>query len=290
MNVTVKKLCDIDRIEIPPEMLAVCVNEQDVQAELARLGLRYATESEAETVAPGDTAVCRANHESYPDGRRILLYTAVALPDATEAAEAAIGKTRGESFETKLANKPVTLTVEKVLRRTPAPVNDALVASMAIEGVSTVEEYRAYAREKRLADQRLERSKEITHYLVERMEADSDFEYDEAQVEPMIAEEMELYAADCEAEGVEMQPEEMREAILSQLKQGWLAKAFCEERGLSVDRAAAEQYTDQMLEMMQLMGEQAPAREAMLDMALQNEYFRTFYEYIDRFIERKMEG
>lgn len=290
MNAVVKNLCDIDRIAIPQQMLRVCVDEKEVQADLVRLGLRCAEEKEADVVAAGDTAVCRADADSYPDGRMILLYTAVALPDAMDAAEAVIGKSRGESFETRLANKPVTLTVDKILRRIPAEVNDALVASLAIEGVSTVAEYEASVRARRLSDQRLEKSREITHYLVSKMLEECEFEYDAAQAEQMIAEEMELYAADCEADGVEMQPDEMREAILDQLKQGWMAKAFCESYDLAIDRAGAEEYTDQMLEMMKIMGEEAPAREAMLDMALQNEYFRAFYEYIDKLIERKMEG
>lgn len=289
MNATVKTLCDLDRIAIPAEMLRVFVDEWEPDGDLARLGLRYACETEAEIAVAGDTVCCRPDSASYPDGRTILLYTATALPDAEKAAEAAVGKALGESFSAELAGKTVTLTVEKILRRTPAEVNDALVASMGLEGVSTVAEYRAYARDKRMADRKLERSKEITRFLVDKMEQESEFEYDAAEAEKVIAEEMELYAADCADDGEQMQPDEMRAAILSQLKQGWLAKAFCESRAIEIDRASAEEYTDRMLEMTKLMGEQAPPREAILDMALQNEYFRAFYEYIDRLIERKME-
>lgn len=288
MNAVVKKLCDIESIDIPAEMLSVCVDEQEVQRDLKRLGLRYAAESEAEIAEAGDTVCCRADAESYPDGRVILLYTAAVLPGAEEAEKAAVGKRLGESFDTALAGRAVHLTVEKILRRTPAEVNDALVASIGIEGVSTVEEYQAYAREKRAADQRLEKSKEITRYLADKMTTESEFEFDAAELEKKIDEEIELYIADYGEESLDMTQEEMRAAIADQMRQGWVAKAFCETRGVEIDRAGAEAYTDQMLEMTKLMGEEAPAREEMLEMALQNEYFRGFYEYIDKLIERKM--
>lgn len=290
MNAAVKKLCDIESIDIPAEMLSVCVDEQDVQRDLARLGLRYAAESEAEIAEIGDTVCCRADEESYPDGRAILLYTAAALPGAEEAEKAAVGKHVGESIDTVLAGRVVRLTVEKILRRTPAEVNDALVALIGIDGVSTVDDYRAYARKKRAGDQRLEKSKEITRYLADRMTVESEFDYDAAELEKKIDEEIELYIADYGEESLDMTQEEMRAAIDDQIRQGWVAKAFCEARGIEIDRAGAEAYTDQMLEMTKLMGEEAPAREEMLEIALQNEYFRGFYEYIDKFIERKMGG
>lgn len=288
MDVKVTKLCDMDAIAIPAEMLCVCVDEQDVEGDVARLGLRYAAESEADTVGPGDTVCCRADAESYPDGRAILLYTAAALPGAEAANAAAIGKSVGERFETSLAGKAVCLTVERIVRRTPAEVNDALVASLGLEGVVTVEDYRAWARDKRRAERRMEQSKEITRYLVDEMMAGSDFDFDAAALAAMVDEEMEQFAAEYAEEDADMSPEEMRAAIAEQIRQGWLAKAFCESLGLAIDRASAEEYTDQMLEMMKLMGDDSLTREAVLDMALQNEYFRAFYEYIDKLIERKM--
>lgn len=290
MNATVKTLCDIDRIEIPPEMLSVCVDEREVDADVTRLGLRYATESEVESAVLGDTVCCRADVESYPDGRTILLYTAMELPGAEAAARAGLGKRLGECFETTLVGRKVTLTVEKILRRTPAKIDDALVTSMGLEGVSTLEEYRSYARAKRLADQHLEQRKEITRFLADAMVEESSFDYDAAELDKTIDEEIELYSADYAEESIDMTAEQMRTAIAAQIKQGWVARAFCESHGIEIDRAGVEEYTDQMLQMMSLMGEDAPGREEMLEMALQNEYFRGFYEYIDKLIERKMEA
>lgn len=288
MKASVIRLCDVDKIAIPPELLKVELDEKMLTDAVARLGLRYAAEAVAEIVEMGDTVHCRPDASRYPDGRDILLYTDVALPGAEQAAQAAIGRRVGDGFEAVIAGKSVQLTVSKIVRRVPAEVNDALIASMALDGVSTVAEYTAYIRAKMLGDMRVERSKEITHLLVDKMTEDSEFDYNAAELEKMIDEEIELFSADYAEDSLDMTPAEMRSAIAAQIKQGWVARAFCESHGIEIDRAGAEQYTDQMLHMTMLMGEETPTREEVLEMALQNEYYRGFYEYIDKLIERKM--
>ncbi len=288
MKATVKKLCDMDRIAIPPELLKVELDEQAVTDAVARLSLRYAALGEAETAETGDIVHCRADARSYPDGRDILLYTDVAMPGAEQAAQAALGKRVGESFEAPVAGKAVQLTVSKIVRRTPAEVNDALIASMGLDGVSTVAEYTAYTREKMLADLRMERSKEITHIIVDTMDKESEFDCDAAVLDELVASQEEMYAADYAAAGIDITPEELRMSILAQARQAWVAEAFCIERGIEIDRESAEQYADQMIEMMTLMGEEVPERAVMLEMALENEYFRGFYDYIDGLIARRM--
>lgn len=288
MKATVKKLCDMDRIAIPPELLKVELDEQAVTDAVARLSLRYAALGEAETAETGDIVHCRADAQSYPDGRDILLYTDVAMPGAEQAAQAALGKRVGGSFEAPVADKAVQLTVSKIVRRTPAEVNDALIASMGLDGVSTVAEYTAYTREKMLADLRMERSKEITHIIVDTMDKESEFDCDAAVLDELVASQEEMYAADYAAAGIDITPEELRMSILAQARQAWVAEAFCIERGIEIDRESAEQYADQMIEMMTLMGEEVPERAVMLEMALENEYFRGFYDYIDGLIARRM--
>ena len=81
----VTKLCDIDSIEIPKEMLEIRVDEQQLEEKLSALSLRYAKEEPTETAQAGDTVFCQADRESYPDGRTILLYTSVPLPGAEDA-------------------------------------------------------------------------------------------------------------------------------------------------------------------------------------------------------------
>lgn len=127
MNGKVDKLYDIDSIAIPEELLKVSVDEQRIEEEVAMLSLRYAKESLADTAAESDLVYAKADQESYPDGRTILLYTAMNMPGAEEAAKAVIGKKAGDVVSAVLADKKVTLTVEKVLHREPVEVTDELM-------------------------------------------------------------------------------------------------------------------------------------------------------------------
>lgn len=75
MKGIVKKLCDIDGIAIPAEMLEVHVDDKQVEQAIERLSLRYAKECPAETAQNGDLVRC---HAEAGDGRPILLYPGMA--------------------------------------------------------------------------------------------------------------------------------------------------------------------------------------------------------------------
>lgn len=77
MKGIVKKLCDIDGIAIPAEMLEVHVDDKQVEQVIERLSLRYAKECPAETAQNGDLVRC---HAEAGDGRPILLYPGMAKP------------------------------------------------------------------------------------------------------------------------------------------------------------------------------------------------------------------
>lgn len=290
MKGIVTKLCDIDSIEIPQEMLDIRVDEQQVEAELQALSLRYASEEQADVAEQGDTVVCQADRESYPDGRTILLYTAVPMPGAADAVQAALGKKAGDTFTAPLAGKTVTLTVEKIIRRTPVEVNDALIAGLGMDGVSTVADYRNYLRNKAMDEQKMEQSKAIIRYFLEQMEQGSSFEYDQKELDAYVQKNMEQYLQDMQEMGMEESPEEIKNSILMQEKQNWMAQAFCESHNIPVDTADAEAQADQMLEMMQLTGETAPDRAEMVEMILQGAYIDGVIQYINAIIEKKMGG
>lgn len=286
----VTKLCDIDSIEIPQEMLDIRVDEQQVEKDIQALALRYASEEQAATAEMGDTVFCRADKDSYPDGRTILLYTEVPMPDAADAAQASLGKKAGDTFTATLAGKTVTLTVEKIIRRTPVEINDALIAGFGMDGVSTVEDYRNYLREKMLSDLQMEQGKAVTRYLLEQMEAGSSFEYDKQEMEQFIQKNLEEYLQESQALGLEDSPEDIKAGILAQEKQNWMAEAFCKSRGITIDLDDVKAQVDQMLEMMQLTGETAPDREELLEMEMQNAYFDGVLQYINGIVEKKMGG
>ena len=289
MKGSVKKLCDIESIVIPEEMLEVRVNGDLIEEEVGNLAFRYANETEVGTVAKGDIVYCEADKGSFPDGRTIILYTGAALPGAESAEEAAAGRSVGDGFETVLADKAAVLKIVKIIRRTPAEINDALVASIGIDGVSSVDGYREYMREKNLADLRMEKGKELSRYIVERMEEGSSFEYSEKDFDDYCEKSLAQMPAE---PGFEMQigPEELRSSLLSQLKLGWMSEALCEKKGIKIDDAAIEAEADQMAEMMGLMGENAPDRAELIEASRQNALITEFFMEIDKIIDNKLGG
>lgn len=285
----VTKLCDIDSVEIPAEMLTVSVDAERIDKEIAALSLRYAGQISAIICAEGDIVRCKADEASYPDKRAILIFTGASLPAAEEAAKAAVGKKLGESFKTELAGKPVTLTVEKITRRTPVEVNDALIASIGIEGVTTVGDYRAYLTAKATEDANLENSKAVMRYLMDEMINGSEFEYDEAAMNAAIERAKTDYAS-MPVEGYAPTDEDIAQSVVYQNKQGWVAEAFCKAQGIEIDEAAVKQQAEQIGQMMELMGENVPEEAELLDMARAEECLTPLFEHINGIIMRKIGG
>ena len=200
MNGQVKKLCDISSIAIPKEMLDIHIDEAQIEAQLNGLSMRFAKEETAETAENGDTVYCTADKERYPDGRTVLLYIGTNMPGAEKAEQAACGKKTGEVVKTELCGKPTVLTVEKIVRRTPVEVNDALIASMGLDGVKTVEDYRKKLYDKAREDAEMERDKALMAFYVDQMTEQSTYEYDEAAMNAFIESQMK----DAEAQYKEM--------------------------------------------------------------------------------------
>ena len=290
MNGYVSRLCDINSIAIPEELLHVEVDEQAVEAQVQALSLRCAEETEAERVETGDVVHCKADAISYPDGRVILLFTGTAVPGAEEAAKAALGKAVGDTFPAVLAGKTAELAVEKIVRRVPVEVTDVVVAALGIDGVTTVEGYRAYVRAQAIANQQMENTKMITAHFLREMVENSAFVYDETAMEQYIQTNMPQFLAECAESGEEVSEEEIRASVVDQMKQSWVAEAFCKSRGIEVDKAAIEEQADQMVEMMRLMGEEAPDRAEIVEMAYQGECLNGLIDGINEIIAERRGG
>lgn len=289
MNGTVTKLCDFDSVRIPEELLTVCADEQQVEQEVEQLSVRYAVQTSVQTVEEGDVVYCTADAQSYPDARDIILYTAIDMPGAEKASQAVNGKSVGDTAETEICGKDVKLWIKKIIRLSPAEVNDELVASIGIDGVLSVEAYRAYVTEKLLADAASQNHKMAVREVILGLVAGSEFDYDEAELDEYVKSNLEQIEAEYNAYGIEMPAiDEIRESILDQFKENWLAREYCSRKGITVDRAAAEADADQMIEMLTLMGENVPSREQMIEEAINNTYSTELFVAIDEFVTEKM--
>lgn len=290
MKGTVTRLCSPEDICIPEELLTVEVSAAEVEDALRRLSLRYAEKTRTQTVEKGDVVTCRADAADYPDGRSILLYTGLDIPGAEAAVQAVLGMQVGASFSAELAGKTVRLTITENVRLCPAEITDGLVASLGLEDVRTVADYRRYTREKLRDAQITEKSKMTVGWLADQMLEGSTFAYDEAALEAYLSAHMAEYQAECEADGVEISEAEIRSGMITQFRQGWLAEAYCQHCGIRIDQSAVAEQTDQMLEMMQLMGENVPDRETVLEDTRRSAYCIEMFAALEKRVKAKMGG
>lgn len=289
MRGTVTNLWDMRNAEIPASLLHAEVDPQQVEQEIQNLSLRYAAQIPADTVEPGDIVACTATPETYPDGRTILLYTAMGIPGAEKAVAAVLGSHVDDCVTAELCGRVVHLTVCKIVRPIPAEVNDQLVASIGMDGITTVADYRAWLEEKKRADCQMENHKMAVRSVMEQMLAGSTFEYDETEVDRYLALHLDEIRAEYETSGMEMPEMELiRQSFLDANRQGWLAETFCQANGIEIDREMAETDADQMMEMMRLMGEPVPSREEMVENAVRDAYIMAMFERIDGFVTEKM--
>ncbi len=288
MQGTVSRLCDIHSIAIPVDMLQIHIDEHCADNAIRQLSLRYAAESCETTVQEGDTAFCRAEAGTYEDNRTVLLFTGVALPGAEKANKAVIGSHIGNTVDTVLGGKPVRLTVEKIIHRTPAAVDNNLIATLGIDNVETVDAYKAHILEKALADAQDERCKEINRFMVDKLLENSSFEYDEAEMDREAQAAIDSFVAEYGEEGLGESAEGAKQSFADNVKLEWLAEAFCREHGLSVDSASVEEETDRMLEIMSLTGEPVPNRDELIQETLQREYVSQLFSYIETLAKQKM--
>ncbi len=290
MNGQVSKLYDLQSIAIPDEMLQTHVDAQSVEEKVQSLSVSCAKTVDVSAAEQGDVVHCAADGGSYPDGRTVLLFTGTALPGAEAAAKAAVGKKVGDALTVDLNGKSAELTIQRIVHRVPVAVDDALIAGLGIEGVTTVEGYRAHIARQMLADQQMENKKKITRYLLDTMIANSTFDYDEAEMDADIQANMEATLAEYAAEGLEVTPEEIRENAILQAKQIWVAEAVCKQHAITVDANAIDEQVDQMLELMSLMGEEVPDREELVASFSEGEFMNGMFTVIDQVIQARMEG
>lgn len=285
----VNNLYDIDSVKIPAEMLHINIDEQRLENEFQLISLRYAEETSSESVQKGDLVYCKADKCSYPDGRTILIFTGTDMPGMEEASNIVLGKKTGEHFTTSIFEKNIELDIERILRRIPAEINDELIRKIGIDGVSTPCEYKNYLKEKALSNLRTERIKDINRYVLDEVVANSTYTYNEADMEEYIQDFQKKYSTELEAMGFSGGIEDIKKLAVSQIKQDWVAQAFCKEHNIKVDIEAANEEADQMIEMMSLMGEEIPDREELVNEAIQGSYYNELFSYIENIAKKKLE-
>ena len=176
MESIVARLYDYLSTDIPEELRRWHVTGEEVDEALALLSREHAAQNPVEQAAVGDSLRCRDSA-----GRTVLLYPGRKLPGAEEAEQSAIGRRTGETFSCRLGAREASLTVAEILRLEPHPADDALVRLAGIEGVDTLEEYRAWYVKENDPKKRLEAAQAIARMFWEKIQEHSELAVDQAE-------------------------------------------------------------------------------------------------------------
>ena len=178
MKSKVKKLYAIEKISIPSEICTWKVGQEEIKAKLEALSLEYASDSLCDTVMKGDCVFCRSERNRSFSDRTILLYPNRSIPEAEKAEEAIIGKKSGSQVKTTLAGIDVVLTIEKIVRRLPAAIDDELILKLAIDGVKTLVDYEEYYKNKQEENNKVNATHNIVSYLIQELIEHSEYDID----------------------------------------------------------------------------------------------------------------
>ena len=185
----VVSLYDYHQSEIPDELRLWRVRDDEIQTKLTELAARQTAYAPAASAAAGDGVRCTCINGCTLNGRtKVLLYPGQTLPGAEAAEQAVLDHAVGDEFETELAGAPITLRVEEILRKQPAPpVSDALVKAAGIDGVDSIAAYARWYREQNEGTNRMHRISQLSSFWFQEVAAHS-----EVSIDP---DEQEAYAS-----------------------------------------------------------------------------------------------
>lgn len=256
MKATVTKLCDLESLTVPEEMTKWRVRREDVEEQLNSLALSHAVEHHPDSVASGDSV------RLSTDGRMdVLLYPGLNLPGAQEAEKAVLGLGVGDAFTAPIGGFARTMRVEEIRRRAPAAIDDTLVQAENIDGVSTVEQYRAWYCVKTEAQNKETIQKEIAMHLLGELRERSEYAFDREEVDAWAGERAQGAIDDCIAmgedphipdEGVELLTDEQvlekfKDMAITELKTRLAAEALCRQENISISFEDSREEFEQML-------------------------------------------
>lgn len=178
---TITKLYDYSLCALPDECRLWRISDEELQAHLEMLSRNHAFEAEVDTVRMGDSVACRSeSSESYWSRPVLLFYPGREICDA-EAENACVGAKLGEKRTVTMEGAEVTLTVERILRRSNMPIGDALAKAEGIEGVETLDAYRKWYRQTNEPTRALHASYRGAMFLLHRIAEKSEFLLDEEE-------------------------------------------------------------------------------------------------------------
>lgn len=251
----IKELYDFRQVGVPEKLLELKVSQTDIDQAASRAAERFLTiEPVTDGIRAGDIVALELPDGDAPEAPRRMQVN-VGLGFSGEALEnALLGKAAGA--EIALGDETAPGRIVSVKRRMIPELSDELVLRLKLDGVSTVEEYRAYS-QNQLA-QRLRQGKEqaLCEYVAKAVVEKSIFsdaiadapdfqliyhgtlaqvgamaEKEGKPVEELLAHSLNLGSAssqDCY--------EELRRQCVAQAKRAAIGRSYAERDGVSYSR------------------------------------------------------
>lgn len=192
------KLADYKDFEVKKEMYGEAMTDDQVNHILQRKAKENVTTADAETVEKGDVVTVDLSSEvSKFDRKNLPLNVGLGMFDA-ELEKSIIGMKKDESKTFDLDKGNVDVKVKSITRRIVPEFTDELAASLNIEGVKTVEQYKTKLVEDDLREKKMGAIPfGAMGYIVEN----SEFDIKEEDLDEMAKRQFESIEAEAEIAG-----------------------------------------------------------------------------------------
>lgn len=206
MKSYINTLADYREAPFEKEMVISCP-QKHVEAQMKHLTRAYKKTQSVQTVESGDVTVLSLESEIEKFNKPTVFVTVGGGLFNAEFEEKLIGHSVGETFETSVDGKVVKVTVKQASRTVFPEPTDEMAAKYAAEhedysGITTVEEYR-----RKIVKEYIEEQRQSCYYkamddVLNYVLTNSDWEFDEEEIETSVSEEKTFIDQQLKEEGV----------------------------------------------------------------------------------------
>lgn len=300
MKSRVTKLHDYAEVEVPAALRLWRVTDKAMEEHLAVLSRSHAQELDAAQVQPGDSVVCRGESTVSRWNKPVLLFYPGRNLCEKVIEDALVGMKIGEYKTIPASEGNVTLTVSRVVRRDPHPVNDELVKLEHVDGVETLEDYCRWYRETTEAADRKRNLSYLARHLLQEIGKHSVCEIDEAEENAWTEEVSVLMRKADEAQGIDPTvPEEGTDFLTEeQVREKYIEKSRPFFRDMVIYAGVAESLSGQDAEALFQTGLKELAERSNMDVETLREKFQisdaaahnqVFFNKAEEFLKERCE-
>lgn len=189
----VSALYDYLSAPIPEDLLPSQVSQAEIDKMVAQMEERNNQRILPETAEPGDCVICKSLTENVYAGRKLIFYPGLNLPGAEDAEQAVLGKRAGDELELSLWDRTMKIQIVEITRTQNLSADDDMVRKEGIEGVETLEAYRAWCAETIYAGKKAEAARKMAGHFFHQIVAQSAFEIDEEEKNTWLNEKVMLF-------------------------------------------------------------------------------------------------